>query len=132
MFASKRCHCGQPWRTNKVPIEQMPPPTGAYAPASWWTYRTSGRRITLGKGQLAGHGHPLPGPDVAMQTPSSLLYDWGVRRIFGYAGDGINRVFGALNRADGKIQFIQAPTRRWRYSWQRLTPGSPGRIGGGQ
>jgi len=36
------------------------------------------------------------------------LYDWGVRRIFGYPGDGINGVFGALNRADGKIAFIQA------------------------
>jgi pyruvate dehydrogenase (quinone) len=27
--------------------------------------------------------------------------------MFGYPGDGINGVFGALNRADGKIQFIQ-------------------------
>ena len=27
------------------------------------------------------------------------LYAWGVRRIFGYPGDGINGVFGALNRA---------------------------------
>jgi len=36
------------------------------------------------------------------------LHDWGVRHIFGYPGDGINGVFGALNRADGKIQFIQA------------------------
>jgi len=36
------------------------------------------------------------------------LHAWGVRRIFGYPGDGINGVFGALNRANGKIQFIQA------------------------
>ncbi len=36
------------------------------------------------------------------------LYDWGVRRIFGYPGDGINGLFGALNRADGKIEFVQA------------------------
>src|SRR5438552_8845396 len=36
------------------------------------------------------------------------LYQWGVRRIFGYPGDGINGVFGALNRANGKIEFIQA------------------------
>src|SRR3954453_17327415 len=28
--------------------------------------------------------------------------------MFGYPGDGINGVFGALNRAGGKIQFIQA------------------------
>ncbi len=36
------------------------------------------------------------------------LHAWGVRRIYGYPGDGINGVFGALNRADGKIEFIQA------------------------
>jgi pyruvate dehydrogenase (quinone) len=36
------------------------------------------------------------------------LYSWGVRRIFGYPGDGINGVFGALNRAKGKIEFVQA------------------------
>jgi len=35
------------------------------------------------------------------------LYDWGIRRVFGYPGDGINGVMGALNRAEGKIQFIQ-------------------------
>ncbi|WP_250517405.1 thiamine pyrophosphate-requiring protein [Caballeronia sp. INDeC2] len=36
------------------------------------------------------------------------LHAWGVRRIYGYPGDGINGVFGALNRAEGKIEFIQA------------------------
>ena len=36
------------------------------------------------------------------------LHAWGVRRIYGYPGDGINGVFGALNRAKGKIDFIQA------------------------
>jgi pyruvate dehydrogenase (quinone) len=35
------------------------------------------------------------------------LYDWGVRRIFGYPGDGINGVLGSLNRFDDKIEFIQ-------------------------
>ena len=36
------------------------------------------------------------------------LHAWGVQRIYGYPGDGINGVFGALNRARGKIEFIQA------------------------
>ncbi|MCQ4289254.1 thiamine pyrophosphate-requiring protein [Pseudomonas stutzeri] len=36
------------------------------------------------------------------------LYQWGVRRVYGYPGDGINGVFGALNRANEKIRFIQA------------------------
>ncbi len=36
------------------------------------------------------------------------LHAWGVRRIFGYPGDGINGVFGALRRAHGMIEFVQA------------------------
>ena len=36
------------------------------------------------------------------------LHQWGVRHIFGYPGDGINGVFGAMNRAGGKIGFVQA------------------------
>src|ERR671927_42780 len=36
------------------------------------------------------------------------LYQWGVRRIFGYPGDGINGVIGALGRAQDKINFVQA------------------------
>jgi len=35
------------------------------------------------------------------------LHAWGVRRIYGYPGDGINGIMGALERADGKIEFIQ-------------------------
>jgi pyruvate dehydrogenase (quinone) len=38
----------------------------------------------------------------------SRLHSWGVRRMFGYPGDGINGVFGALARAEDKIEFIQA------------------------
>jgi pyruvate dehydrogenase (quinone) len=34
------------------------------------------------------------------------LHQWGVRRIYGYPGDGINGVIGALQRAD-KIEFVQ-------------------------
>ena len=34
------------------------------------------------------------------------LHAWGVRRIYGYPGDGINGVIGALQRA-GNIEFIQ-------------------------
>jgi pyruvate dehydrogenase (quinone) len=35
------------------------------------------------------------------------LHAWGVRRIYGYPGDGINGLMGALHRAEGKIEFIQ-------------------------
>ncbi|MEA2758122.1 MAG: hypothetical protein QOH65_735 [Methylobacteriaceae bacterium] len=36
------------------------------------------------------------------------LYAWGVRRVFGYPGDGINGLLGALERRKGDIEFIQA------------------------
>jgi pyruvate dehydrogenase (quinone) len=36
------------------------------------------------------------------------LHQWGVRRIYGYPGDGINGVVGALDRAKDQIQFVQA------------------------
>ena len=39
------------------------------------------------------------------------LHQWGVRHIFGYPGDGINGVFGALNRAEGKIELRPGPAR---------------------
>jgi pyruvate dehydrogenase (quinone) len=36
------------------------------------------------------------------------LYQWGVRRVYGYPGDGINGLLGALNRfGEDKIRFIQ-------------------------
>jgi pyruvate dehydrogenase (quinone) len=35
------------------------------------------------------------------------LIAWGVTRIYGYPGDGINGVFGALNRAKESIDFVQ-------------------------
>src|SRR4051794_23400859 len=35
------------------------------------------------------------------------LHAWGIRRIYGYPGDGINGVMGALNRRSEQIEFIQ-------------------------
>src|SRR5438309_5617090 len=36
------------------------------------------------------------------------LREWGIHRLFGYPGDGINGFLGALDRADGDPEFIQA------------------------
>ncbi|QIG80233.1 thiamine pyrophosphate-requiring protein [Stakelama tenebrarum] len=36
------------------------------------------------------------------------LHQWGVRRIFGYPGDGINGLLGALDRTGDEFEFIQA------------------------
>jgi pyruvate dehydrogenase (quinone) len=35
------------------------------------------------------------------------LHDWGVRTVFGYPGDGIDGLLGAMNRARGSIELIQ-------------------------
>src|SRR5262245_45074449 len=35
------------------------------------------------------------------------LSSWGVTRIYGYPGDGINGILGALERVQDRIRFIQ-------------------------
>src|ERR671926_1434514 len=37
------------------------------------------------------------------------LSEWGVTRIFGYSGDGINGILGALDRAGNRPELIQPP-----------------------
>jgi hypothetical protein len=53
------------------------------------------------------------------------LSEWGVTRIFGYPGDGINGVFGALSRAKGKIEFVQARHEEMAAFMGRRMPSSP-------
>jgi len=36
------------------------------------------------------------------------LSEWGVRRIYGYPGDGISGIMGAFGRMRDGIQFVQA------------------------
>ena len=35
------------------------------------------------------------------------LHQWGVRRVYGYPGDGINGILGAVGRNPGLIELIQ-------------------------
>jgi pyruvate dehydrogenase (quinone) len=35
------------------------------------------------------------------------LTEWGVRRIYGYPGDGINGIMGALQRVEERVEFVQ-------------------------
>jgi pyruvate dehydrogenase (quinone) len=46
-----------------------------------------------------------------MTTVSDFLVkrlgEWGIRRVYGYPGDGINGIMGALNREKDNIDFIQ-------------------------
>ena len=48
------------------------------------------------------------------------LRAWGVRHVFGCPGDGINGVFGAMNRAPDKLQFVQARHEEMAASWPVL------------
>ncbi|HEY7389663.1 MAG TPA: thiamine pyrophosphate-requiring protein [Bryobacteraceae bacterium] len=57
-------------------------------------------RVGIGK---TGTG---PGGKVADYTLNRLK-EWGVQRIFGYPGDGINGFLGAFDRAKGEPEFIQ-------------------------
>ena len=47
-----------------------------------------------------------------MKTTSDQMLErlqaWGVRRVFGYPGDGINGLMGAFGRAKDKLEFVQA------------------------
>jgi pyruvate dehydrogenase (quinone) len=36
------------------------------------------------------------------------VHQWGIKRIFGYPGDGINALVGALDRQEDKFEFVQA------------------------
>jgi pyruvate dehydrogenase (quinone) len=36
------------------------------------------------------------------------VHEWGVRRIYGYPGDGINGLMGALDRVEDKLQLVRA------------------------
>ena len=41
----------------------------------------------------------------------SRLTEWGVKRIYGFPGDGINGIMGALKRAHHHLQIL-APLER--------------------
>jgi pyruvate dehydrogenase (quinone) len=52
------------------------------------------------------------------------LYGRGVRRIYGYPGDGIKGVIGALQRADS-MEFIQVRHEEMAAFRRSRTPSSP-------
>src|ERR1041385_6621580 len=45
------------------------------------------------------------------ETASDFLIkrinEWGLKRIYGYPGDGINGIMGALDRANGAVKYVQ-------------------------
>ena len=41
------------------------------------------------------------------------LSAWGVKRVFGYPGDGINGLLGAVNRAGNSPSSCRYVTKKW-------------------
>ena len=64
---------------------------------------------TSGCGHVAG-GTALRGNPMKKNVSDNLverLIAWGIRRVYGYPGDGVNGIMGALGRAQESIDFIQ-------------------------
>jgi hypothetical protein len=59
------------------------------------------------------------------QTVAAFMLDrlrqWGVTRIYGYPGDGINGLLGAFHEFEDDIDFVQAK------ELARALPGDPAR-----
>jgi pyruvate dehydrogenase (quinone) len=53
-------------------------------------------------------GSDQPDQQLVADLVAQRLRAWGVRRLFGHSGDGINPVLGALRRAGDEIEFVQA------------------------
>ena len=53
----------------------------------------------------------MPKVERMSPTVSDYLFErlgaWGIKRIFGYPGDGINGLMGALDPTDGRMEFVQ-------------------------
>src|SRR4051794_11936550 len=52
------------------------------------------------------------------------LADWGIHRIFGYSGDGIDPILGALRRAGGDPEFVAARHEE-SAAFMAATPSTP-------
>lgn len=51
---------------------------------------------------------PQDAPRLVTDLVVERLAAWDVHRVFGYSGDGINGLMGALRRAGGDPAFVQA------------------------
>ena len=55
------------------------------------------------------------------------LNEWGTHRIFGFPGDGINGIIGAIGRASDKVDYVQV-RHRWCWWKQRREAGKTSAI----
>src|SRR5438034_7558860 len=45
--------------------------------------------------------------DTASDFLIKRISEWGLKRIYGYPGDGINGIIGAIDRANGSVEYVQ-------------------------
>jgi len=57
--------------------------------------------------QVATMGNQVSVSELVADFLLARLTKWGVHRIYGYPGDGINALVGAFDRAGGDPEFIQ-------------------------
>src|SRR5213078_926768 len=106
----------------RVPLPAARPRRGersrASGPARALASDTAAQRDTSARRRRPAPGIVSPGPGTwgarsegMAQTVSDhiiqRLYAWGVRMIYGYPGDGINGLMGAIERSEGRIRFLQ-------------------------
>src|SRR5712692_2333660 len=76
--------------------------------AGWWSSATASfSRISCLRDRGTGHASTRSMAETTSDFLVKRLGEWGVRRVYGYPGDGISGIMGALERAEGKIDFIQ-------------------------
>src|SRR5262245_25827523 len=61
----------------------------------------------IGAAALAGTQDEMTMAETVADFLLERLSAWGVRRIYGYPGDGINGILGALDRAKERMHFVQ-------------------------
>src|SRR5581483_3582220 len=64
------------------------------------------RAVALDRGPTISRGDLMA--ELVADFVLKRLREWGVHRVYGYPGDGINGYLGAFDRAGGDPEFIQA------------------------
>jgi hypothetical protein len=62
---------------------------------------------------------------MAIQVSDFLLQRlsaWGIKRIYGYPGDGINASLEALSATRSCLNSSKCVMKRWPHLWRLLTP----------
>src|SRR5437588_6004039 len=92
------------WPENRDPSQAITSPS-----TSAGIYTEKSKRASAYVGKCDSHWRGAI--NLMTQTASDFLIkritEWGLKRIYGYPGDGINGVIGAIDRAGDAIDYVQ-------------------------